>query len=821
MNIASVYGITYYTITPENSNYKKIVSSASSDINLNIHNWAIKASYRTYDYCEPPRHYGNCGNFVYIEEFEFDAPSDMTIFSFRPQYYLANGANMENSGFFLVSASIYNYQSGAYETIYLDEDEKGGWRNEIADVYMNPKLISNNKMRIQIEVRNTDTNHNQDSWTYFFYPDGGIKATFLFSRIMYLYAKVPTCYDGEQNQDETGVDCGGSCEACVSCDNRIKDGDELGVDCGGSCSEQCNKLKILALPLNWGGSQEEFEKNVNTQMDFFINSTELDNCRENVQVDILDVKEQNFDTFSCSRNDCGVDKIKPFVEGLGISVKDYDHIVAFTESSLCSPIMGCSNGNDAAWVTTNYDSIAAHEIGHFYDLEDEYCSNQAGSNDLRCNDGGDWWWKGPIPIPPLDENYLDSELGCNANISDCCSDCSSNGNLYGTGDYFMCCEGNINSKGGRAIMSYADADEPREFDEHSKAHLDSFSKLQCPTAARSRFKMLPAVENKIIDLDMLIYKNDSVEKRWINLVDGKQLINTKMEGSYSLLLKNNNNNTLFNYTFQAFYDYSGPMEKGENYSGINLDSYDLSLKIEYDDEMYKIELWYNEAIIFSEILDFCNQDGICNGSETYLSCWQDCRAWSADGLCINNLDGNCDPDCAEGVDLDCKQKVNLNLVKGWNLVSLPLNLSNKSLSNLLSGINYSKIFIYNKGYIELNENDTIDERYGAWILMLNDSEIEINDYIFNNLTYNLSKGYNLIGYPSMKELDTNYMFTNVSDNINNIFTYSNKTWYSYIFNRTINSLTTLNPGKALWIDVKNDGVWEFKARDDNYFIKIN
>ena len=146
MNIASVYGITYYTITPENSNYKKIVSSASSDINLNIHNWAIKASYRTYDYCEPPRHYGNCGNFVYIEEFEFDAPSDMTIFSFRPQYYLANGANMENSGFFLVSASIYNYQSGAYETIYLDEDEKGGWRNEIADVYMNPKLISNNKM---------------------------------------------------------------------------------------------------------------------------------------------------------------------------------------------------------------------------------------------------------------------------------------------------------------------------------------------------------------------------------------------------------------------------------------------------------------------------------------------------------------------------------------------------------------------------------------------------------------------------------------------------------------------------------------------------
>ena len=69
----------------------------------------------------------------------------------------------------------------------------------------------------------------------------------------------PTCDDGVQNQDETGVDCGGSCpvacdgEGCVngsdcisgvcvdeicafsSCDDGVMNGDETGVDCGGNC----------------------------------------------------------------------------------------------------------------------------------------------------------------------------------------------------------------------------------------------------------------------------------------------------------------------------------------------------------------------------------------------------------------------------------------------------------------------------------------------------------------------------------------------------------------------------------------------------------
>ncbi len=45
----------------------------------------------------------------------------------------------------------------------------------------------------------------------------------------------PTCTDGVQNGNETGVDCGGDCAPCPTCDDGIQNGNETGVDCGGDC----------------------------------------------------------------------------------------------------------------------------------------------------------------------------------------------------------------------------------------------------------------------------------------------------------------------------------------------------------------------------------------------------------------------------------------------------------------------------------------------------------------------------------------------------------------------------------------------------------
>jgi hypothetical protein len=52
-------------------------------------------------------------------------------------------------------------------------------------------------------------------------------------------AACPTCSDGTQNQGETGVDCGGPCSPCETCSDNTQNQDETDVDCGGSVCGSC------------------------------------------------------------------------------------------------------------------------------------------------------------------------------------------------------------------------------------------------------------------------------------------------------------------------------------------------------------------------------------------------------------------------------------------------------------------------------------------------------------------------------------------------------------------------------------------------------
>ncbi|MFN8339478.1 MAG: zinc-dependent metalloprotease [Saprospiraceae bacterium] len=50
----------------------------------------------------------------------------------------------------------------------------------------------------------------------------------------------PTCSDGIQNGQETGIDCGGpNCPVCISCTDGIQNGQETGIDCGGPNCPAC------------------------------------------------------------------------------------------------------------------------------------------------------------------------------------------------------------------------------------------------------------------------------------------------------------------------------------------------------------------------------------------------------------------------------------------------------------------------------------------------------------------------------------------------------------------------------------------------------
>jgi len=51
---------------------------------------------------------------------------------------------------------------------------------------------------------------------------------------------IPTCFDGVQNGDEEGVDCGGKCSPCGTCYDGIMNNDEEDIDCGGTYCEACH-----------------------------------------------------------------------------------------------------------------------------------------------------------------------------------------------------------------------------------------------------------------------------------------------------------------------------------------------------------------------------------------------------------------------------------------------------------------------------------------------------------------------------------------------------------------------------------------------------
>ncbi len=85
----------------------------------------------------------------------------------------------------------------------------------------------------------------------------------------------PTCTDGIQNGNETGVDCGGSCSpcpipgctnpsahnynpnatqndgSCETCIDGVQNGDETGVDCGGSLCDPCNNGGCTDVNINF------------------------------------------------------------------------------------------------------------------------------------------------------------------------------------------------------------------------------------------------------------------------------------------------------------------------------------------------------------------------------------------------------------------------------------------------------------------------------------------------------------------------------------------------------------------------------------------
>ncbi|MFH0862123.1 MAG: hypothetical protein V1875_03750 [Candidatus Altiarchaeota archaeon] len=463
---------------------------------------------------------------------------------------------------------------------------------------------------------------------------------------------------------------------------------------GGRCVIIPN-VRILLVPVNWNGNQASFNTAVNTQMNFFKNAVPLKDCPEELEIVKMNVTDgmSAADFLGCTTASVGY-----HVDDLGIDRADYDVVVGLTNQKTCGNIVGRSNGADTVWVYSGYDSVGAHELGHIFGLEDQYCSNPAGATDGRCNDGdlqGDGATTGDV-------NWLDAAGpydcpaggGVDSGGDPCCNfydDVYNDKYVNCTGvSYGICCLGNRHTAGGgRSIMSFADVDlfspGARAFDGHDKAHLATVPQLQCGNSLLMYLPLLhligsdaqamsddaaasetPGTEQpegystnlssgKVVAVSLEVGKDGKVKENRLLLLDGRPTMIPAEDGAYNLMVVDSEGNELWSALFNLYFDYEGPVTFGQDYSGAGVVSREVSYRIPYYPQMKEVRLYKQGKIIYTRGLDFCNADGVCGPTETEQTCPSDCRSGEKDKVCDKAADGICDPDCGTNVDPDCSK----------------------------------------------------------------------------------------------------------------------------------------------------------------------
>jgi len=258
-------------------------------------------------------------------------------------------------------------------------------------------------------------------------------------------------------------------------------------------------FRILFVPMNWAGTQALFDATAHNQVNAFAGSTGLGSCLNTIEVVTLDVNTQNFNTFACTAANTNLQSVRDFIRGLGLKTISYDLVVGMLPvgGSPCNPIAGVSNTVDTIWIEPDVDTTLAHEIGHIYSLEDEYCSEQAGG-DNRCAGGS-----GSI-------NFLDPALGCNPNTGLGCCNCTNPGAPPGTAacsaacdtitpasNYHVCCAGNDGARGGgtKCIMAAVGAGAGvQNWCQRCLGRLNGRTEFKCDTTPTNPFRDVLAVD---------------------------------------------------------------------------------------------------------------------------------------------------------------------------------------------------------------------------------------------------------------------------------------------------------------------------------------
>jgi len=172
--------------------------------------------------------------------------------------------------------------------------------------------------------------------------------------------------------------------------------------------------------------------------------------------------------------------------------------------------------------------------------------------------------------------------------------------------------------------------------------------------------------------------------------------------------------------------------------------------------------------------------------------------------------------------------IDIPLQEGWNLVSIPLTPTNKTLPAPLESIdgNYTSIFAYNssrsgfewESFVSnrpsfLNVLRDINESRGLWINMSNNDTLAVNGTVQATTSFMMKKGWNLIGYPALTSQKVTTALENVNETFSIIFAYNasdaGNEWKFYDPTDPSSTLRTMDPGFGYWVNATKDATWTF------------
>jgi hypothetical protein len=160
------------------------------------------------------------------------------------------------------------------------------------------------------------------------------------------------------------------------------------------------------------------------------------------------------------------------------------------------------------------------------------------------------------------------------------------------------------------------------------------------------------------------------------------------------------------------------------------------------------------------------------------------------------------------------KQFSMNLKKGWNLISIPVDMSNKTIENVLSSItgNYTMVRsfsppstwkMYDPSHPGLSDLHMIYPDSGYWINLTGDSNLTVTGREMANTQILVVPGWNLIGYPTFAVQNVSSALSSVTGSYTLLRTYDAVTgWKTYDPSHPeFSDLLQMSPGLGYWIDM--------------------